>query len=333
MHTRPEWLKLCTEEALEPELPIVDAHHHLLDQPSNRYLFDDYREDAESGHQIIASVFVECRSMYRQSGPDELKPVGETGFVAGVAAQNEGAQHGPNRLCAAIVANVDFSLGARFDTVIEQHIAASDGRLRGFRGRSAWDKDTDLNRFGTLPHVLLRDDTATAVAGIAKRGYPLDIWVYQTQLDEIVNLGRRFPDLQIIVDHVGGPLGCGPYHDRRQEMFPAWAQGIKKVAELPNVSMKFSGLGTRYPGFLYDQASHPPSSDQLTNDWRPYFEICLEAFGPRRCMFASNFPGDKSCFSFTTLWNSFKKLSRSLSHDERKSLLSETATRVYRIPR
>src|SRR5262245_40142664 len=84
---RADWLARRSEPALEPELPIVDAHHHLWDRLGWRYLLDDLVGDiGTSGHNITATVFMQCQAMHRAGGPPALRPVGETEFVNGVAA-------------------------------------------------------------------------------------------------------------------------------------------------------------------------------------------------------------------------------------------------------
>ncbi len=75
---RPDWLALHSEAALEPDLPIIDAHHHIWDHANNRYLHEDVRDDASAGHNIVATVFAECGMMYRKQGPAALASLGET---------------------------------------------------------------------------------------------------------------------------------------------------------------------------------------------------------------------------------------------------------------
>ena len=97
---RQDWLDRHKEPALEPELPIVDPHHHLWVRPGYRYMLDDFLADTRTGHNIVATVFVEAGSMYRDSGPIEMRPVGETEFVNGMAAIGAGgaASTGSTRL-------------------------------------------------------------------------------------------------------------------------------------------------------------------------------------------------------------------------------------------
>ena len=84
------WLaKQEIEPILEPELPIIDTHHHLWDRGGWTYLLPELLADLNTGHNIVATVFEECRSMYRANGPVEMRPVGEVEFVAGIAMRND----------------------------------------------------------------------------------------------------------------------------------------------------------------------------------------------------------------------------------------------------
>jgi L-fuconolactonase len=329
MEINPEWLGLAYEPALEPDLTIIDAHHHIWDPPGARYLFDDYLSDTRSGHRIAASVFIECHSMYRADGPEALKPIGETEFIAGVAAQSASGRYGETQICAGIVAHIDFSLGARFDEVIEAHMGVSGGRLCGFRGRVSSHPDPEINKWQTPAGILLEPASIEAMAVLANYGMPLDVWAYQVQHDDLCKTCERLPQLQVILDHAAGPLGCGPFRGRRAEMLPDWLDGIRRLASYPNTVIKFSGMGMRFAGFDYHRQELPPSSGQLADDWRPYFDACLETFGPDRIMFASNFPADKGSFGFGTAWNAFKRLSQGCSPQEKRALFSGTAARIY----
>jgi len=331
MAIRPEWLEQGHEAALEPDLPIIDAHHHIWDPPGARYLFEDYLADTQTGHQIEQSVFIECHSMYRADGPIELRPVGETEFAAGVAARSASGLYGQSRLCAAIVAHADFSLGANFDALIDAHLAASGGRLRGFRGRVSHHPDPEINKWQTPPGVLAQSCSLQAMAAMADRGMSLDVWAYQSQHDDLAMACEHVPALQIVIDHTAGVMGCGPYHGRRSELFEDWSHGVRRLAGYPNTVLKFSGMGMRFAGFDYHLLPSPPASKKLAQDWQPYFELCLAAFGADRIMFASNFPADKGSFGFNTVWNVFKILSEGLSQGERHALFFGTAARVYRL--
>lgn len=328
---RPDWLARGVEPAVEPDLAVIDPHHHLWDPPGARYFFDELLADLDCGHRVEATVYVNAYTMYRATGPDALKPVGETEFAAGMAARSESGGYGPSHICAAIVAYVDFALGADFAPVIEAHRVAAGGRLRGFRGRTAWHADPEIHKWGTASDILSRPATRAAVATIARAGLVFDAFVHQTQLDDLYDLARAFPDMPVVIDHAGGPIACGPYQARRDELFGPWRDGVRRLAELPNTRMKISGFGMRFNGHDYHLGDGPPSSDRLATDWRPYVETCIEAFGADRAMFGSNFPVDKAMFGYGAMWNAFKKLTAGAGAGERDALLRGTAARVYGI--
>src|ERR1700712_5526213 len=201
---RQEWLDRIREEVLEPELPIVDPHHHLWDRPGWRYLLDDLLADTNSGHNIVATVFVQCRAMHRAGGPEALRPVGETEFVNGTAAMSASGGYGNTRICAGIVGNTDFRLGAGVQEVLEAHIRAGGGRFRGIRHISAWDADPAVGNPGYAPPqgMLGQADFREGFSRLAPLGLSFDAWLYHTQLDELTALARAFPDTQIVLDHV-----------------------------------------------------------------------------------------------------------------------------------
>ena len=124
-------------------------------------------------------------------------------------------------------------------------------------------------------------------------GLSFDAWLFHPQIGELTDLARAFPDTRIVLDHCGGPVGIGSYAHRREEIFPVWKASIAAIANCPNVSVKLGGLAMRLLGFDFHERTQPPSSEQAAAAWRPYMETCIEAFGPGRCMFESNFPPDK----------------------------------------
>src|SRR5439155_16845451 len=288
---RQEWLSRSQEEILEPELPIVDPHHHLWDRPGWRYLFDELLADLNSGHNVVATAFVQCRAMHRADGPEELRPVGETEFVNGVAAMSASGGYGPTRVCAAIVGHVDLRLGAAVHDVLEAHRRAGDGRFRGIRHIVAWDADSStLNPNNPAPPELLADKAfREGFARLAPLDLSFDAWLFHPQIPELTDLARAFPGTRIVLNHVGGPLAIGVYAGKRDEVFAHWSRSVRELAGCPNVYVKLGGLGMRINGFGFEQAPEPPSSETLAAAWRPYTETCVDAFGTNRCMFESNF--------------------------------------------
>lgn len=327
METEHEaWLKL--EDPINPELPICDPHVHLWDYGKNhipayaihapRYLLEELLEDIGGGHHIVQTVFVECKTMYRKGGPQEMQPVGETEFVQGIAAQKSGSrQYGMTDVAAGIVGFADLTLGAAVAPVLEAHIAASENRFRGIRHISPQG-------------LLLCPKFREGFACLQKYNLGFDALVYHPYLMELVDLARAFPDIPIIVNHTGGPLGTEPYNGKREE-FQEWKRGIAALANYPNVVMKLGGLGQSSTGFSWHERAIPPSSVELAVAMAPYYRWCIEQFGVDRCMFESNFPVDKMSYSYTVLWNAFKLISEDFSPEERAALFHDTAAKVYRL--
>lgn len=330
---REDWLALRQEEILEPALPIVDPHHHLWDRPGARYLLEELLRDTGSGHDVRATVYVQARSMYRADGPEASRPVGETEFANGVAARCASGLYGPIRACAGIVGMVDLMLGDAVAPLLEQHVRAGGERFRGIRNQTAWHALPEINSNPVPPRRgLLSEPAFLRGAGrLREHGLSLDIWAYHTQLDEVLALARALPDLPIVLDHAGGPLGAGPYAGQRDAVFAEWSARMRRLAGCPNVVVKLGGLGMAVNGFGFERQALPPTSAQLAQAWRPYVEFCIEAFGAARCMFESNFPVDKGSCGYAVLWNAFKRLAAGASAEEKAALFSGTACRVYRL--
>lgn len=337
------------EDVLEPDLPIIDPHHHLWDsravahmlpdhifmQAVKRrplYLLDSLLADTASGHNILATVYLECGSYYRADGPAEMKPVGETEFVNGVAAMAASGHYGKTRACAAIVGHADLTRGSSVKAVLEAHLAAGGGRFRGIRHSSSYDADASiLGPLARHPAGLYREAAfRKGFAELAPLGLSFDAWVLEPQLPDVIDLARVFPQTAIVLDHVGTPLGMGGY--RREDRFDIWRDGIGALAACPNVSVKLGGLAMVFCNFPSLLAEPPAPSQQLADEWRPYIETCIEAFGADRCMFESNFPVDAVSCDYRTLWNTFKRLASGASAGEKAALFSGTAAKVYRIP-
>jgi len=331
---RPDWLAKRQEEILEPALPIVDPHHHLVDRANTgRYLLPELLADTGSGHNIVATVYLEWLSMYRAEGPVPLRPVGEIEFANGVAAVAASESFGKTKVCAGIVSYADLMLGDQVEEVLEAMILAGGGRFRGIRYISASHPDeaargSSINRPSGL---LLNAKVREGFAKLHPLGLSFDAWMYFTQLGELVDLARAFPETPIVLDHVGGPIGIGPYAGKRDDVFTEWKNSITELARCPNVHVKLGGLGMRLFGFDVHAGELPPSSEELATLWRPYIETCIEAFGPARAMFESNFPVDKGSGSYQMFWNAFKRIAAGCSADEKTALFSGTASRFYRL--
>lgn len=329
---RPEWLALELEPVLEPELAIVDPHHHLWERPGDRYLLDELLADCASGHRIEATVFVECRAMYRRDGEELLQSLGETEFVNGIAAMSASGSYGTTRVAAAIVGRVDLRFGDEVQRAIDAHRAVAGERLRGVRNGSAWDASgIKTMKVAPPPGLLLDPSFRRGFACLARSGLSFDAWLLHPQIGELLDLARSFPDTTIILDHVGGPLGVGRYAGRRDEVFIEWRESIRELAACANVHAKLGGLGMHTAGFDFHLQPRPPSSEALAQAWKPYVETCIEAFSVERCMFESNFPVDKGSCSYRHLWNAFKRICANASDDEKQALFGGTAKRAYRL--
>jgi predicted TIM-barrel fold metal-dependent hydrolase len=328
------WLaRQPAEPILDAELPIIDTHHHLWERPDHRYLLHEFLADVGTGHNVVATVFVECHAMYRASGPKEMRSLGQTEFVAGIAAMSESGLYGPARVAAGIVGFADLTLADRVEPVLQAHIRAGGGRFRGVRHSAAWDASDTIGNSPTAggPHLMRRADFRAGLARLAALGLSLDAWAFHPQLGDVVELARAFPQASIIVGHVGGPLGYGPYAGKRDEVFKTWKTGISELATCPNVTMKLGGMMMRLAAYDYRTEATPPSSAQLATLWRPYMETCIELFGADRCMFESNFPVEKMGVGWAPLWNAFKRIAAGASREETLALFSGTARRAYRL--
>lgn len=328
------WLaKLPREPVLDPDLPIIDTHHHLWDRGGYRYLLHELVADIGSGHNVVATVFVQCNAMYRAGGPAEMRPVGETEFVAGVAAMSESGGYGPCRVAAGIVGYADLALGDRVEPVLEAHLRAGGGRFRGVRQQGAWDASEVIgnSRPDTGPGLYRRADFRAGLRRLTRLGLALDAWLFHPQLADVVDLARAAPDATIILGHVGGPLGYGPYAGRRDEVFAAWKAAMTELARCPNVTLKLGGMMMRLAAYDYGASPVPASSEQLADYWRPWMLTGIELFGAERCMFESNFPVEKMGASWVPLWNAFKRIASGASAAEKLALFSGTAKRAYRL--
>jgi L-fuconolactonase len=328
----PAWLAKRQEAIIEPELPIVDPHHHLWDRGS-RYLLDELLADLGQGHKILATVHLQCDSMYRSGGDPALAPIGETEFVNGIAAMGASGVYGPIKVCAGIVGFADLFLGDAADRVLAMHLERGGDRFKGIRYCSVWDAD---ERIKSTPmdfprHMLLDKQFRAGFARLQRYGLSFDSWLYHTQIPELMDLARTFPGTTIVLDHIGAPLAIGVYEGRRDDVFGVWRENLRRLAECDNVFVKIGGLGMHLFGFGFDHAEEPVSSETLAAAWRPYVATTIELFGPKRCMFESNFPVDKRSCSYHVLWNAFKRLAAGYSAEEKADLFRDTAVRVYRL--
>ncbi|MGE0223478.1 MAG: amidohydrolase [Acetobacteraceae bacterium] len=321
-----EWLARHQEPILEPDLPVIDPHHHLWLRDGNVYLLPELLADMNSGHNVVATVFEECHSMYRAGGPPEEAPLGETEFVAGIAAMGESGAFGPSRPCARMVGRVDLMLGERARGLLERHMIASGGRFAGIRQSTAWD--ADIHKVVPTAGMLMDPTFRKGYAGLDALGLVFDAWVYHPQLAEVADLAQSFPHTTIVLNHVGSPILGGPYAGKQDQVFADWKAGMAALAQHPNVTVKLGALPIRLPGSTASR-DLPPSSEETATAWRPWLETCIELFGAGRCMFESNFPVQKRWSSFAVTWNAFKRIASGASAAEKTALFAGTAGRVY----
>ena len=328
----PEWYAAVQEDIVDPERPIIDTHHHLWENTSmwGRYVLDDLWADTESGHNIEKTVFIDCRSGYRTDGPEHLRPVGETEFVAGVAA--ESAERASAATIAAIVSHADMRLGAAVEEVLAAHEEAGQGLFRGIRHAGPSDSTGTLTNAGRgWPCPYGEADFREGVRTLGKLGYTYDTWHFFHQNRDYLALAQAVPDTTMILDHFGTPLGVGAYAGKQEEIFAQWKDDIAAIAECPNVFAKLGGLAMPDNGFGWDKRDTPPTSDEFAAAQGRYYLHTIECFGPERCMFESNFPVDKLSISYHVMWNGMKKIVADFGEEEKHAMFRGTAARVYRL--
>lgn len=329
-----DWLaKAAPEAILEPELAIIDTHHHLWDRPGFPYLLPHFRQDIDTGHHVIATVYAECHAMYKASGPVEMRPVGEIQFAAGIAAMSESGLYGSVRVNAGIVGFADLTLGDKVAPVLEAQIAVGGGRFKGVRHSAAWDASPVIgnSRVAGGPGLYGRPAFREGLKRMSAYGLSLDAWAFHPQLSDVVALAKACPEANIILGHMGGPLGYGPYGGKKDEVFAQWKAQMTELARCPNVSVKLGGVMMRLAAYDYKKEPVPPSSEVLAKLWGPYVLTCIELFGADRCVVESNFPVEKMGIGYAALWNTLKRITAGASPTEKRAIFSETAKRVYRL--
>ncbi|MBM0127411.1 amidohydrolase family protein [Pimelobacter simplex] len=339
-HVRPidgAWFaRALPEEALDPDLPVIDSHHHFFAPGSlygRQYLLDDLRADLAGGHHVIATVVVEAKFAYRTRGPEHLRTTGETEAIAGLAAMSESGRFGRAHVGAGIIGRTDLTSGPRLVAEsLDRHLAVGGGRFRGVRDSAAYDEDpaVGLTHGGGYGRYLT-PEFERGMKELAARDLSLDAWVFFHQLGDVADLARRFPDTSIVLVHCGGPLGYGRHAGRPQEIFEQWRAAMSELAGCENVTVKLGGMLMRLAAFDYLHAERPAASWELAPLWASYVETCIELFGAERCMFDSNFPVERMGVTYTALVNTFKRITSGASVTEKGAIFAETARRVYRL--
>lgn len=331
-----DWLaRAVPEEPLFPELPIIDAHMHMWHHASGyRYFVEEYARDvAMSCRKVEATIYVECGSMYRAEGPAHLRCVGETEFAVGMAAIAASGKYTSTKVAAGIVANADPGTGREVARIVDAHLEAANGRLRGIRTRAKWDNDPVIasGNVADRPGVLREPKFHEGLREIAARGLLFEASIFHPQMADVAAMARAVPELDIVIIHCGSPLGYAGYRGREAEVFANWKQCLDDLVDCPNVTMKLGGMLMSLGNYDFCGAPRPVSSKHLARLWRPYLETSIERFGADRCMGASNFPVEKAGVPYDVLWNVYGHILSSCSDVERVAVFSGTARRIYRL--
>lgn len=334
---KPEWLEMVKEDALDPAMPIVDAHHHLYDDEVRNATFGRFMtpqflaEIQASGHNVISTVYCEAHKSFADTNsPAELQAVGETRQANAVAEEaHRLAPNGP-RICEGIVFNADLMMGDRVDSVLQAHIDAAPERVRGVRDNVANDPDVPLP-YTVSSKVILDEAMHDGVRCLVRRNLAWDVWVFHPQLGDVAAAARALPDARIVLNHLGTPLAVGRYKDRMAETFVEWRKALAEVAAQPNVNVKLSAMFMPFCGLSFEDRDRPPTSEEAAAAIGDYYQAAIELFGPERCMFTSNWPRDRVTISYPVLWNTYKRMVAGFSQDERNAMFHGTAARVYRL--
>lgn len=339
-----------TETILEPDLAIIDPHHHLWDlrpllpmfpEPRHRFLealvpaahytFDQLLCDIQTGHNIIGTVFMECGAFYDAARSEEMKPVGEVEYVNGVAAQSASGLYGNLKACAGIIGHSNLLLGDGVAPVLEALVSAGNGRFKGIRHQGAWDADPEVlgPPFHAPPELYREAKFRKGFAHLGKMGLTFDAWILEPQIPDVIDLARAFPDTPICLDHCGTPLGMASYTGKLEERFDIWAGNIRELAKCENVSVKLGGLAMHNCALPEEGPAAGVGSEELARLWKPYIDTCIDAFGPKRGMFESNYPVDRWGATYPILWNAFKRITSGASADEKAALYAGNAARFY----
>ena len=328
---RCEWLALRQEDAIDADRVLVDPHHHLWDRGGSTYLAPQLLADATATHNVVKTVYVECLANYDREREKPFWPLGETVFAAG-EADSADARCGP--VIAGIIGHAEMMLGDAIADVLSAHVAESGGRFRVIRHATAWDASDEIRNGHSRPfeRMMGTREFRAAAQTLASMELSFDAWLYHPQLPEVAALATSVPDLTVVLNHLGGPLGIGPYGLARDRVRADWKADMERVAANPNVSLKLGGIGMDdYFATGWARRESPPSSEEVAEYWGDDVRFCIDLFGPDRCMFESNFPVDRQTLPYPVIWNAFQNMAAGYSDAEQDRLFSGTATRVYRL--
>ena len=330
MFNNDDWLMQVKEDIIDPEREIVDAHHHLWPQTSMHYDLENLLADTKSGHNVVQTVFAECGAAYRVGGPEHLKCVGETEFVADRATK--ASNMGESTMISGIVAHANL-MDKRLDEILDAHESAGKGLFKGIRHSGAYEpRAEDLSiRGNALPNQFERDDFRNGVARLGELGLSYDTWIFHHQIADFRNLAEAVPNTTMVLDHFGTPLGVGPYAEKKEEIFEAWKDDMEAVSKCRNVFVKLGGMAMPDNGYGWDANKLPPTSEEFVKSQGKYYDYTINRFGPDRCIFESNFPVDRLSISYRTLWNGLKKIAAKYAEEDQNLMFSGVARKVYRL--
>lgn len=323
------WLSQVAEEAIAPDLPIVDPHFHFFTGRGHDYLAADFLAELDQGHRIVGAIHVEANAdFFTHGGAD-----GEMQFAVAQGIELRRRQHGRDWNTSI------FAVGyadLREPDLADQLVAleeAANGWLRGIRNSSAWDPDPSLKNGHTNPpaRLLYDPDFRRGLRLLSSHGLAFDSYCFFPQIPDLIDLARAVPEARIVCDHMGGIIGVGPYRGRHQEFFAEWGANLAELGRCPNVVLKLGGMAMSASGFGWHKRSRPLTSDEYAAHYQDWFYAAIDAFGPQRCMFESNFPVDGVSISYGVLWNAFKKIAKRYSASERAALFHDTAAAAYRL--
>lgn len=323
------------EPILEPHLPIVDSHIHLFDLPNNRYMVEDYLADAQGGHNVLAAIYCETQTFARTDGPEHMRPLGEVEFANGVAAMTSTGRYGKCIVGAGIIGHANLTFGSKVGELLDRCMEAAPDRYRGIRHVTLDYPDERpfqfIMTYRPPAGVLETPGFPLGLAELQKRGLSYDAAIYDPSLPRLTELVDQFPDLTIILNHIGNFVGVDMSKEERAEAFGRLSENLKKLAERPNVYCKVGGLGMPTLGFGFEKREDVVGYEELAEAFRPHVELAIEAFGTDRCMIESNFPPDGRSSGFIPTLNAYKQILKGLSQDEKLDVFARNAARVYRL--
>jgi len=329
-----DWLAQVKEEIIDPELKIIDPHHHLWNGDNQLagsfpYLIENLNEDTFSGHNIVGTIFMECAQGYYLDGEEKYKPVGETEFVINLIKDSEKLSKSTNIM--GIIGFADLMLGHEVKDVLNTHLSKGEGLFRGIRHAAGWDKNNEIHNSHSNPieNIYHNKSFMKGAEELINLKLTFDAWHYHHQINDLSIFAKKYPELTIIHDHFGGPLGVGPYEGKKEGIFKKWKDDISLLSESKNVYAKLGGLAMPVNGWNFHKQNKPASSDQIVDMHHEYYLHTINCFGVERCMFESNFPVDRRSVSYHVIWNAFKKMVLGYSDEDKNKLFFKNAKDVY----